>query len=345
MKVRIVNYETQSWILSKFASRLQTHLSELGVDVDVAQTPNRRADINHHIIYQNYDGRRYSTDSLMLTHFVFPWEMEMARVQLQNAALGVCMSERTREQLVQAGFPRQKLIVAHPGHDGAICPRPIVIGLTTRLYKDGRKREHLLAQVAAHLQPESFRFRIMGDGWAEIVKDLRNQGFQVEYWKRFDYRRYCELMPALDYYLYLGQDEGSMGFLDALAAGVPTIVTPQGFHLDIPDGITHPFETLDDLISILTEIDHNHRKRSDLVTTWTWENYARKHLEAWTDVLESRETSNHHREDLSVVQRVRELGHRCPAENLRERLFRILFCEGPIRVGRRVLNRWVEAVR
>ena len=27
MKVRIVNYETQSWILSKFASRLQTHLS------------------------------------------------------------------------------------------------------------------------------------------------------------------------------------------------------------------------------------------------------------------------------------------------------------------------------
>ena len=45
-----------------------------------------------------------------------------------------------------------------------------------------------------------------------------------------------------------------MPFLDALAAGVETIVTRQGFHLDIEDGITHGFLTGPELIEIFREL-------------------------------------------------------------------------------------------
>lgn len=342
MKVRIVNYETSSWILSKFAVRLRDHLADFGVDVDLAQTPSRRADINHHVIYQNYDGRRNSIDTLMLTHFAFPKETELARVQLENAALGVCMSQPTFEFLVQAGFPRHKLIVAHPGHDGMISPRPVVLGLTTRVYQDGRKREHLLREVAPYLRPTSFHFRIMGDGWSEIVRDLRKRGFQVDYWKRFHFGQYCELMRSLDYYLYTGQDEGSMGFLDAVAAGIPTIVTPQGFHLDVPRGITHPFQTLDDLTSILTKIDSDRRERSNLLNTWTWENYAKTHLQAWSKLLDAPKLIGKGPDDCNVVRRIREI-NRGNSETLPKRWHRIMFSEGPIRVGCRVIKRWIES--
>ncbi len=68
-------------------------------------------------------------------------------------------------------------------------------------------------------------------------------------------------MPTLDYYVYFGHDEGSMGFVDAIAAGVETIVTPQGYHLDVEDGITHPIDTLDDLALTLRRIVEDRRRR------------------------------------------------------------------------------------
>ena len=59
MKVRIVCYEDLDlWILGKFARKLKEQLTLLGVQCDIAKTPDITADINHHIIYYNYDGMR-----------------------------------------------------------------------------------------------------------------------------------------------------------------------------------------------------------------------------------------------------------------------------------------------
>ncbi|MFO1043655.1 MAG: hypothetical protein U0941_17875 [Planctomycetaceae bacterium] len=164
----------------------------------------------------------------------------------------------------------------------------------------------------------------------------------MEYWKNFEFNRYRELMRSLDYYLYLGNDEGSMGFLDAVSAGIPTIVTPQGFHLDVPNGITHPFHTLDDLVSVFKKIDTDRRERSNLVSSWTWENYARAHLRAWVKLLEDPNTMTRRTEDTDVVRRVREINQR-NTEKLCSRLARIMFREGPLRVGCRAIRRWIES--
>jgi hypothetical protein len=184
-------------------------------------------------------------------------------------------------RLAHFGVPRDRLCFVSPAHDGVVTPRRTLVGLTTRLYDDGRKRESLLEALAETISPADFRFAIMGSGWDAIVERLRDRGFEIDYVSRFDEAAYHALVPGLDYYLYLGEDEGSMGFLDALAAGVATIVTPQGFHLDVPDGITHEFRDLDDLRRVFADIAAVKRRRADSVAGLTWREYARKHVLVW----------------------------------------------------------------
>jgi len=154
---------------------------------------------------------------------------------------------------------REKLRYITPAHDGLVIPRRIVIGITSRLRGDKAKREHLLIRLCDTMRLDAFHFEIIGRGWEEVIPRLEAAGARVRYYPGTDdgiedYRINLERVPLFDYYLYLGFDEGSMGFLDALAAGVPTIVTPQGFHLDINGGVTHAFSNIAELCNIFEEL-------------------------------------------------------------------------------------------
>ena len=158
-------------------------------------------------------------------------------------------------------------------------------GLMTNVYGDHRKREYFLPKLCEKISPKEFRFVIMGDGWKPIIDNITERGFKVEYYDSFNYDSYVNLVPGFDYYLYFGLDEGSIGFIDALAAGVPTIVTPQGYHLDVPNGLTYPFTTIEELIEVFEKIAEKKRSLTKSVSTWTWKNYASKHLEIWQYLL------------------------------------------------------------
>lgn len=100
-----------------------------------------------------------------------------------------------------------------------------------------------------------------------------------------DYERIRRAIPDFDYYLYLGMDEGSLGTLDALSAGVRTIVTAQGFHLSLPGGIDHPFTDYAQVHEVFAGLAASHRERAARLTGWTWEAYAREHLAIWKLML------------------------------------------------------------
>lgn len=286
MRVRIVCYEdVDTWILGKFAIKLAEELERLSVKVDIEKKTDSSADINHHIIYCDYDGQKSSVDTVMITHIDTLHKVNLLKQQLKTAELGICMSSATMKQLASLGVPRNKLCYVLPAHDGLIMPRPIKIGITSKVHNDGRKRELLLEKLVQNVSPLDFSFSIMGAGWNSIVFSMQKRGFQVDYHDHFDYQKYIHLMPTFDYYLYLGNDEGSMGFIDALAAGVPTIVTPQGYHLDAVGGIVHPFETLEQLNDIFKELVCKRRQLSASVEQWTWSNYAVKHLQLWRYLL------------------------------------------------------------
>lgn len=286
MRVRLVCYEdTGSWILGKFALKLQEELRLLSVDADIAPTPDPVADVNHHIIYLDFKGAPSRLDTTMVTHIDADWKFRMLKGQAEHVAAAVCMSADTVRSLSAAGIPAGKLCYINPAHDGSIKPKAILIGITTRVYPDGRKRERLLLQLAQTIDPALFAFAIMGEGWEEIVAALRARGFSVDYRPAFDLEGYRVLIPELDYYLYLGMDEGSMGFVDALAAGIPTIATPQGYHLDPVGGLTHPFESAAELEGVFREIAEGRRMRIDSVARWTWRDYAVKHRDLWDFLL------------------------------------------------------------
>jgi hypothetical protein len=286
MKVRIICYEDlNQWILGKFALRLAEHLKKKGVEVDIAKVPSPLADINHHIIYYNYDGAKTTTETVMITHIDTDEKVNQLKQQLILAEMGICMSNDTVQKLAARGLPRQKLCYVNPAHDQVMKPRKTVVGITSKVQPSGCKRETMLAQLGDTISPDDFKFIIMGSGWEAVIKILKQKGIEVDYFKRFDYKTYVKWMPTFDYYLYMGQDEGSMGFIDALAAGIPTIVTPQGYHLDITDGITYSFNEIDELVNVFKEIAGLKKRRVQSVSTWTWADYARKHLLIWEYVL------------------------------------------------------------
>jgi hypothetical protein len=283
MRVRIVSYEDiNAWILGKFARRLCEELMRLGVNADISNEADYSADVNHHIIYLGYNESKASAmDTLMITHVDDIRKMDLLSSQMKVAKAGICMSKSVMNELVSIGIPSDKMLYINPAHDGVMKPRKIVIGITSKVQPDGCKREEIVEQLFDHISPDIFSLSIMGAGWDRIVERIRKRGFTVNYFDEFDYEKYVSLVPSFDYYLYTGQDEGSMGFIDALAAGVKTVVTPQGYHLDAPGGIVYAFNELEELVAIFKQIETEKKSLLHAVASWNWKDYAKKHLEVW----------------------------------------------------------------
>lgn len=286
MKVRIVCYEeVHSWIIGKFALRMQDVLNSLGHDVSIDNVVDETADINHHLIYRGYSFESSGIQTLMVTHVDSTKKMNLLKKQLKTAQMGICMSRETMDSMANLGIPRERLSYVNPAHDGVIQPRKMLVGLTCRVQEDGRKREYFLTKLIEYIQPKDFSFVIMGDGWGEQVENLRNAGFEIEWYEGFDYDKYNEIIPSLDYYLYMGQDEGQMGFVDALAAGVKTIVTNQGYHLDAENGISYGFDSFDDMVRVFQNIAADRYRLVDSVKSWNWHDYTVKHIDIWNFLL------------------------------------------------------------
>lgn len=286
LKVRIVDME-QGWIIGKFARKLCEELARLGVDARIVDRRDPDADINHYPLYTfiDYGGSKHINDTMMITHVDSASKVELIKSRLKTYGMGICMSRYTMNLLTSYGVPRQKLCYINPAHDHVIKPRKYVIGLTYKTHPDYRKRDEFLIDIARRIDRDYFRIVIMGSGWENIISEIEKTGMETEYYPEFDYDRYVKLVPGFDFFLYFGNDEGNMGYLDALAAGVETIVTPQGFHLDARGGISYPCEDISDYVRAFEEIAERKRCLVRSVEEWTWENFARKHIEVWNYIL------------------------------------------------------------
>jgi hypothetical protein len=293
MKVNIVCYEDlDAWILGKFARKMHENLLILGIESKISKVSDPSVDINHHIIYVNYNKIPSSIDTLMITHIDDSWKLNLIKKQLEVSLMGICMSKETMLKLIAFGIPEDRLSYVNPAHDGIIKPRKIVVGITCMVQNDGRKREIFLDKLAKIIDPDIFMFKIMGRNWDPQVRSLKSAGFDVEYDSEFNYDKYVQMIPSLDYYLYMGQDEGQMGFVDALSAGVKTITTPQGYHLDAPGGIIHSFNTYGELVKIFKNIELEKKNLINSVISWNWLDYTKKHVEIWNYLISKKNNQN-----------------------------------------------------
>jgi hypothetical protein len=287
----LLNPANQSWIIQKITDQLASHLQALGVQVVVSDTVDASCDVVHHMSWAFANLRTAQPSTMLITHLDDPYKFkEVLNTLSTNVRVGICMSSDTMQQVIDAGAKPSSTYFIRPAHDGAVKPRRIAIGITSRVYPDGRKREAMLQQLAQSMHLDDFEFRIFGNGWDETNRHLTQAGAEVTYFGetddfRKDYATLLSEIPKFDYYLYLGMDEGSLGTLDALCAGIPTITTPQGFHLDIAHGITHSVLTQDDLQAVFTSISRERNLRIHSVADLTWATFAKKHLEVWETLL------------------------------------------------------------
>src|SRR5262249_50140983 len=151
--VHIVLKDADSWILAKFAHRLAEELGAANVEVSVSAEPDPSAAINHFVIYAAYEGRGRTLETVMVTHVEDEDELLALKRQVNHhgVEMAICMSFDTVHRLAHFGIPRERLCFVTPAHDHAISPRPLMIGLTNRLYDDGRKREGLLVDLCREI--------------------------------------------------------------------------------------------------------------------------------------------------------------------------------------------------
>lgn len=286
--VNLVCYE-KTWIYKKFADKLEEYLEKAGIKVYISRDTRQDVDINHHIPCLNY--QPYPNDTLMITHIDDLKKIELLKKQLETARMGICMSKETVNKLILHGVPAKRLCYINPAQDDVITPQKYIIGITHRCYShyDVRKRENAILDILEGVNPGYFKFVIMGAGWQDIVDSLRQRQFEVQYYDNFDHTEYRHLMDIIDYYLFIGTDEGSMGYLDALAAGVGTIVTPQGFHLDVECEIDYPCITVSQFKEAFLDLQRKREAKVRAVSEWTWKNYALKHMEIWDYILQRKD--------------------------------------------------------
>lgn len=290
MKINIISPDEKSgWIIYKFGKSVYDQLVNLGYEATLSDSYDPSADINHYFAPNNVGYSKMSKvdkhSTFMITHVDTALKLDQIKDLTNKGAIGICMSLETHEKLIASGVRRNRLCYINPAQDGQLKPKKISLGFTYMVHNDCRKRDDILVDICREISPDIFRFIIMGAGWDNIIEKIKEMGFEVEYYSNFDKEKYNELMLRLDYYCYFGFDEGSMGFLDAMAAGVGTIVTPQGYHLDTEVDITYPVRTFSEIVNALHEIEGKRKKYIDFANTWTWKNYTLKHIEIWKYML------------------------------------------------------------
>lgn len=273
MKIALVNYEMAlgiDGILSKYAYKMDQHFKMLGHQSSVVSAPITGVDINHHINYFSYVHEPTTKNSLMVTHITDDAKMYSIAKGMGTADIGICYSSETEQQLKKEGVKRLTTVL--PAHD-ALPRRPIVVAILTNVYPNGCKREWMFTELLSHLDLDQYVFLIMGRGWEPVIKTLEHTGLQAEVHTQFDPTAHKKILDLADYCVYFGEDEGSMGILDATYHRIPTIAPNTGFHKEI--GITHPFKDQTELNAIFKAMV----KTS--VDDWTWEKYAKSHIDLW----------------------------------------------------------------
>lgn len=289
MKINIISPDQKDgWILYKFGKSVLDELIEMGIDAKLSNRFDYDADINHYFT-PNVSETADKHTTFMITHVDTMLKVDQIKKATSKGAIGICMSRETRDRLISNGIPANRICYINPAQDGQIKPKKVSLCFTHRVYNDSRKRESMLLDICKEINPSIFRFVIMGSGWDSIIEKMHQMGFETEYYSQFDKTKYNEIMVNSDYYCYFGFDEGSMGYLDAVAAGIGTIVTPQGYHLDTECDITYPVSTIDEIVDALHDIEEKKRKNLRFIDTWTWKNYTAKHIEIWKYMLGTEE--------------------------------------------------------
>ena len=294
MKINIVNLDRDGWILTKFAKNIYRELKKKGLKVYLSKKPKDDVDVNHFIIFLFLKNKKdfFPTNTInttMLTHVNDQIRYEKIRATAKFLDAGIAMSQHHEKEIKKKKLGLKKIYHVLPPHDSDQKIKKINFGIFSNVYSDGRKNEKILCDVFSKLDTDLFKITIIGKGWRKIINELRQNNIEVKYYNFFFRTIYIKEFKKIDYLIYLGNDEGSMTFMDAMQLGIKTIMIPQGFQYDLKELITHHLKkNLSNLEEILLKILESKKKFKKYKSNLTWENYANNHLKIWEKIKKTR---------------------------------------------------------
>ena len=294
MKINIVNLDKDGWILTKFAKNIYKGLKKKGLEVFLSKKPKENVDVNHYIIFLFLKDKEEffpsnTINTTMLTHVNDQIRYEKIRSTAKFLDAGIAMSEYHGNEIIKKKLGLKKVYHVLPPHDNDQRIKKVNFGIFSNTYSDGRKNEKVLLDVFSTLDTDLFKITIIGKGWKKIVDGLRQKNVEVKYYNFFFRTIYIHEFNKIDYLIYLGNDEGSMTFMDAIQLGIKTIMIPQGFQYDLKELVTHHLKKdLSNLKKILVKILNNKKKFKKYKNNLTLENYANNHLKIWTEIKKKR---------------------------------------------------------
>ena len=294
MKINIINLDKEGWILTKFAKKMYLHLKLMKYECFLSKKARKDVDINHSIIFLFLKDKQAlfpekTINTTMLTHVNDDFRYRKVKSISKFLDAGITMSKNHMDFIKKKNLGIKKLFSVLPPHDNDLEIKKIHIGIFSNLYNDGRKNEGFFEKIFCNLDNNLFKLSIIGKGWQEIVLKLRKQKIEVNFYKKFFRTIYISELRKIDYLIYLGNDEGSMTFMDAIQLGIKTIMIPQGFQYDLKKLITYPLKKdLSNLPMILKKLSLEKKKFLIYKEKLTWRYYVEEHLKIWKSLKESK---------------------------------------------------------
>jgi hypothetical protein len=283
----ILEEAAASWILGKFARRLERALRVLGHTVVIREAPLFDSDITFYLHYFSKNLIRSSASSrqfALVTHVDDLSRLRAVRKLLSMGVEPVFMSSHHAAEISKTLKIERVFDWVSFGSDLASTDNRFRVGFASRRYVDGRKNEKWLIKIAHELGPRNVEMTIVGTGWTSVVQNLRNAGVTVKLYDGVehpypDYADMTVLLRGLNLYVYLGFDEGAMGSLDAYLLGVPLLISKQGFHSAFQLEEDSFFESFEEFREkLLSQVDLFNARLSD----WTWDNTAGSLARLWS---------------------------------------------------------------
>lgn len=301
LKVAIICSENQkSWIIGKFANQLKFNLEKLGFIADILEKPSVNYDINHHVYHGDFIVCKDTISTFMITHIDTEKKLLRLKQLIDLGELGICMSKHTAEYLVGKGIVSNKITYIHPAHDENFLFKKIKIGVFSNIYDDSRKNENWIVELSNKISNTYFEFIFLGQGWGNVTNKLIDKNFVVTN-EEFNYEKYKNYLNIIDYWVYMGFDEGSMSFLDAQQTGTKIICSNQGFHNDMKKSVEYLFSNKNEFFDIFVNLNKLQSEKHNYALNNTWQNFTLKHIELWNYLLNNSIESKFKKEGLDYL--------------------------------------------
>lgn len=242
-----------------------------GAEMDLA------ADCNIHFPWHTLAGQEKgeSKHIIVYTH-VNPPDMPALLDACNRADLIVPMSFEGRRELVSFGVDPKKLWVNYAAANEFKFRRRL-IAIVGYPQPNGRKREHLLIDMAWLYDLNMYEFLFTGAGWENVVEQLKSLGVPVQSVTAKDWQAINNIYHHSDALLVTGYTEGGpLPVLEAMASGTKIFSPRFGYSADLLEE-EDLYDSLPELMEKMGAYFERSVNNHMLARAWTWKDYTNEY--------------------------------------------------------------------